>query len=396
MRILDINHHRKYIEVAKSIVDQGWLTEELQKIAEDKPSNNPKNFRYNHAEQRFHPLAYLIYTAQKQLKENDKATLQIITLSSLGEALYYLRATNTPGLDHQIEKLTSKDKKGHEKTEYEIQMAFLYAKKGYFVEFIKTKSCEGQRTPDLLIGKEIEIECKKVDTLSRRDEKNINRWRDIIKSATSLMSRHKKNCSLLVKTKQDPDGETVKFITTELDKLLRKEKEGEHPFPKGGVSINLKYLTEFNKEYEENTISYEDPRDYYLEMDRDIRTSPDGKTYMLNPREFRFKCEIPPDKVTRVIKAINSATGQLSGERPGLIYIHLNHTEKIMDEKDLEELEWSISDRLRQNSTITAVALMAENFISNQGIITHARIHKIIHNEHPKHKLPADFKVMGE
>jgi hypothetical protein len=396
MRVLGINYHKKYIEIVKSTVDQDWLTGELQRIAEYKPSDNPKNFRYNYTERLFHPLAYLIYTTQKQLKENNKTTQEIIKLSSLGEALYYLRETNTPGLDSQIEKLTSKDKKGYEKTEHEIQVASFYAREGYIVEFIKTKSCEGQRTPDLLIRKEIEIECKKVDTLSRRDEKNINCWRDIVKRSSVLMSKYKKNCSLLFKTKQDPDNETVKFITKELDKLLKKEKEGGYIFPKEGVSINLKYLTEFDKEYEGNIISYENPRDYYLEIDQETKIAPDGKTYMRNRREFRFKCEIPPDRVTRVTKAINTAVGQLSGEKPGLIYINLNHTDENMSDKDLEGIKWSISDRLRKNSTITAIVLMTENFIRNKDAIAYARIYKIIHNEHPKHKLPEDFKLIGE
>jgi hypothetical protein len=211
------------------------------------------------------------------------------------------------------------------------------------------------------------------------------------------MSKHKKNCSLSIKTKQDPDNETVKFITKELSKLLKKEKEGEYTFSKEGVYINLKYLTEFDKKYEESTISYETSRDYdYLEIDQEITTVPDGKNYMSNPRKFQFKCEIPSDRVTRVTKAINTALGQLSGKRPGLIYINLNHTDENMSEKDLEDLKWSISDRLRQNSTITAIVLMTENFIRDQNAITYARIHKIIHNEHPKHKLPADFKVIGE
>lgn len=396
MRVLDMNHHRKYIEIVKALVDQEWLTEELQKIATYKPSSNLKGFSYDSIEHLFHPFAYLIYTAQKQLKENNKATEEIIKLSSLGEALYSLRETNTPGLDTQMEKLTSKDKKGYEKTNHEIQVASFYARKGYCVEFIQTKSCEGQRTPDLFIRKEIEIECKKVDTLSRRDEKNINCWRDIVKRSSSLLSKYKKNCSFVFKTKQDPDNETVKFITKELEKLLQKEKEGEYTFPKEGVSINLKYLMEFDKEYEGNTIAYEHPRDYYLEIDQETKIAPDGKTYMRNRREFRFKCEIPPDRVTRVTKAINTATGQLSGERPGLIYINMNHTQENISEKDLENLEWSILDRLRQNSKITAVILMTENFIRNQDTITYARIHKIIYNEHPKHKLPADFKVIGE
>jgi hypothetical protein len=117
---------------------------------------------------------------------------------------------------------------------------------------------------------------------------------------------------------------------------------------------------------------------------------------MSNPRKFQFKCEIPPDRVTRVTKAINTAIGQLSGKRPGLIYINLNHTDENMSEKDLEDLKWNISDRLRQNSTITAIVLMTENFIRDQNAIDYSRIHKIIHNEYPKHKLPADFKVIGE
>ena len=72
-------------------------------------------------------------------------------------------------------------------------MAAYNARKKYNVEFIETESYRAKRTPDLLVKNQIEIECKKNDTLSHRDIKNNNNWKNVVVSSSISMNKYKVN-----------------------------------------------------------------------------------------------------------------------------------------------------------------------------------------------------------
>ena len=184
----------------------------------------------------------------------------------------------------------------------------------------------------------------------------------------------------------------VEFIKNELEKLISQRVEGEFNYK--DVYIKLQLLSKLDEEIEANGFECKLPEPVdYMAQAQEIQALPNGKIYIRNPRFYGFKSAVLPDRITRVIGAIKSATGQLSGTRPGLIYVDLNQNDKSMVEDDFKKLDLLIKDRLRQNSTITAVVLTSEAYRKDQDGLRYKHESKTIINPAAKFKLPNDFKL---
>jgi len=58
----------KYITLVKQVVGNAWLFKELEKINSYKPPKKLRKLSFIDYTEKFHPLAFLIYQADKQLK----------------------------------------------------------------------------------------------------------------------------------------------------------------------------------------------------------------------------------------------------------------------------------------------------------------------------------------
>ena len=224
MREINFENCIKYMGLLKQLVGDTWLSKELEKINSYKPPQKLRKLSFIDYTEKFHPLAFLIYQADKQLKscaekEFFEASEEILRLSYLGENLFILKEHNARGLDNKIQELTSHDKKLFDKTVYEIEVAAGYAREGHSVEFVQTRSKEGRKTPDLLISDEVEVECKKKDRTTDRDIRNTENWKLIIRKASGMMEHLGLNYAVFVKTKMDPGKEDVEFILQQLHEL---------------------------------------------------------------------------------------------------------------------------------------------------------------------------------
>jgi hypothetical protein len=115
-KVFSFEDTMKYIEFIKSNVDKRWLSEQLQIIDSCKPKNLSRLAFIDYAEAHFHPLAYLIYLVNKQLRKSFEnmffeVTEQILKLTLIGETLYILTLNNATNLDKKIKELMSSDKK---------------------------------------------------------------------------------------------------------------------------------------------------------------------------------------------------------------------------------------------------------------------------------------------
>ena len=191
MREINFKNCIKYISLVKKLAGKAWLSREFEKINSYKSPKKKRKLSFINYFEKFHPLAYLIYKVDKQLrscaeKEFFEVSEQICRLSYLGENLFVLKNQNVKSLDKKIKDLTSSGKEFFDKTTYEIEVAAAYAKKGYLIEFLETRSDEGVKTPDILIDFKngIEVECKKKDRESDRDIRNKEYWKLIARKVS--------------------------------------------------------------------------------------------------------------------------------------------------------------------------------------------------------------------
>lgn len=404
MREISFENCIKYIALVKEIVDDAWLSKELEKINSYKPPKKKRKLSFIDYTEKFHPLAFLIYQADKQLKscvekKFFEVSEQILRLSYFGENLFVLKNQNTKGLAKKIRDLTSSNKALFDKATYEIEVASAYAKKGYPVEFVETRSEEGVKTPDIFIGFKngVEVECKKKDRKSDRDIRNTENWKLIMRKVSGIMEHLGLNYAVFVKTQRDVGKEDTEFILQQLQELIKESKQGRFAFRDRGIGITLQILSVKNQEIESKGIEFGSSEELdYIVSAMEFKEDGERKAFIRNPRIFGFKSGELPERITSVVESIKDATKQLSGEQPGLIYVNLNMIDRKMIDKDFERLDRLTKDILKNNSTVSGVIITTEFFGKDVQGYAYSHRARVIRNEKAKHPLPSDFEIVGE
>jgi hypothetical protein len=284
-----------------------------------------------------------------------------------------------------------------DKTLYELQIASNYSKFGYKVEFIDTRANQGLKTPDLVISDIVEVECKKKDIHSNRDAKNINQWKEIVTKSSIIMNKYKSNYIMHIKTVKDPQSADVQFILNKLENLIKDKRSGNFFYEEVNITINLSFLSEVNQEFPADRfqVNVGDELDYATQA-MEAMVEDNNVVRIRNPRFFAFKSETVPDRIQSVIESIKQATQQLTGTKPGLIYVNLNQLDAKLVPADFDRLEKLARDRLRQNSTITAIILTSEVFQKEEAGIKYFHKARVIKNSNSKFSLPTNFIISGD
>jgi hypothetical protein len=400
MRLVDFESCIEYIEIVKKLVGDEWLSQELEKVRARKPPANLERLTYVGSTRQFHPLALLIYLADKHIESSVVATQEMLRLSYLGKNLSVLKNVNTKGLDRKIRDLTSADTRLSDSAAYEIEVAARYTEKGYPVEFMETRSEEGIATPDILVGlgNRVEVECKQKERRSRRDIRNDQHFQLIVRKASEVMGYCGLDYAVHIKTHDDLNEVDVEFIVARLHALMEQGKQGRFEFRDRDIQIALKILLsrgqeiEIRPEWMQCALSEE--ANYYVQA-VESRTDEDGKVHARHIRQIGFMSEVLPDRIRGVMKSVKAARGQLSGKRPALVHVNADVTAH-MAETDLDRLDFLIRNVLKNNSRISGMVITAEFFVDSiQGpVFGHSA--RAIRNEGARYPLPSGFEMVGE
>ena len=404
MREITVENCIRNISLVKNLVGEDWLIQNLKEIEDYKPPKQPRRLSFIDYPEKYHPLAYLMYQVDRQLKscaekKHFKPTEQIVKLARLGDNLLVLQRKNVKGLNRKIQDLTSLDKALLDKTTYEIEVASAYTRQEYPIEFVETKPREEIKTPDLFVNFQngVEIECKKKDRRSNRDIRNNENWRLIIRKSSGMMEHYKVNYGIAIKTEQDPTKEDIKFILMQLDTLIQNRKEGFYGFQEKGIGITLQIISNRDEEIETGgfQVGTNEESDYATQA-MEVKKDEKGKVFIRNPRFFGFKSAVIPERINSVIDSIKDARRQLSSKCPALVYVHLNGIDRKITKIDFKRLDSLVTDLLKQNSSITGVVISSEFFSKDELGFTYSHKAKYIKNADAKHPLPKEFKVVGE
>lgn len=404
MREITFENCIRDISLVKNLVGDDWLTQRFKEINDYQPPKQKRRLSFIDYHKKYHPLAYLIYQADKQLESCAKKKLfepteQIVKLAYLGDNLLVLRKKNAKGLDRKIQDFTASDKALFDKTTYEIEVASAYARQDYPIEFVETKSKEEIKTPDLFINFQngVEIECKKKDRQNNRDIRNNEKWKLIIRKSSGMMEHYKVNYGIAIKTEQDPTNEDIKFILMQLDNLIQNRKEGVFGFQEKGIGITLQMISDRDEEMETGgfQVGTNEELDYATQA-MEVKKDEQGKVFIRNPRFFGFKSAVIPERINSVIESIKDARKQLSSKYPALIYVHLNGIDRRITEVDFKRLDSLVTDLLKQNSSITGIVISSEFFSKDELGFAYSHKAKYARNSDAKYPLPKEFKVVGE
>ncbi len=378
----------------KGVIDRDWLSSELQKIKSYAPPKDKTRLTFVDYTDRYHPLAVLIHQVDKQLEvsgANENVTEEMMRLAHLGESLSILRQNSVKRLDCKIRNLTVSSEL-FEKTVYELQVASAYARANYKVAFLKEKPDEKIKTAEMEIDEQVEVECKQKDKLSQRDRRNHGYWKLIMQKASAIMNHLKCNYGFVVKTQRDPTQENVEFILHELRRFMKSKQQGRFAFPEKGIEITVKILSQYDLPITSHSMEFASTEE--LDFFVFAMEKKEDQPVIRNPRIFGFKCAIMPDRIKSVIESITKAKKQLSGNKPGMIYVDLNSIDRQMMDEDFRRLDTMVKRVLSKNSTISAVVITSQMFSRDtQGLVFKHKA-KVIRNDVARY--PVTFKIVGE
>jgi hypothetical protein len=205
------------------------------------------------------------------------------------------------------------------------------------------------------------------------------------------------NYAVFIKTQRDLQEGDAEFILQQLRKLIIERKQGNFAFRDKGIGISLQIISAKNEEIESKGIEFGTSEELdYVVPAMEFKVDDGGKAFIRNPRIFGFKSAELPDRITSVVKSVKDATQQLSGERPGLIYVNLNMIDRKMIDKDFEKLDRLIKELLKNNSVVSGVTITSEFFERDAQGYVYSHRARVIRNEQAKYPLPSNFEIVGE
>ena len=412
------------IKSVKNSVNPQWLDHHLMKINSFKPpKGNVKDMEYY---RKFHPLAWLIHMSDKNINsiiqhQTKNLNQYPMKLSFLGHKISILIKNKTKGLKLKIQELTSdEDFSLFEKTFYEITVAASLVKLGHTVEFIKTDSKNKIQTPDLLIDSNIEVECTKKDLKSDRDIRNEDERNIIRKKAFDIMDQNRKNACFKLIVNKDLTEILRNTILKKLTELIIQNEDSM--FSNKDFELEITFTPNKNIEFESSILfdsSHEElikntNRDiiptYYryvksteildriIDKENDFTCSLGNVirnriVYVFNLKLMGFKMSNPPDRIKSVIDSISKKKKQLSGSRPGLIYVEMNRNIDNWQTNDFEKLKNRIQKILKNNSKISGVIVTFTKIFNQNGHVGLISTYHFYPNQTAKFPIPENFKI---
>lgn len=426
--MLELDDCIKFVDIIKDQINKEWLDSENEKISNY--YKTPKNTRIlGKIEDYANPLAYLIYQAENSIRESrlDRKigpSLELIRATTLGMYFETLLENNVSGIEEKIHDLTISDKDGLEKIIFELDIAQSLVHLNHKVLFIPTNSIEHQKTPDILADELVEFECKKKDRLTKRDRQNEERWKFLARKLTDMMNNFKKFYFVYLFFSEEPTSKSVKSTLHLIRKNIQKNQQGE--FTVDGVEIKISKICDFGQNFDlgvrgntlpeirqqitpdllenfiKSKILFPELLDYqkilpnFDDTRHRLTTYQDGRVAIGDMMKFLFKTSQIPDRIKSVIKSIDHAKIQLSGERCGVICVNLTHISEKLIEADFITLRKQIDNVLKNNSTISAVILSSEYHFKENN--SNRFLHKAIAilNPSAKHKIPENFEIVKQ
>lgn len=426
--MLTLKDCETYVDILRNSLPQSWYNTESEKIK--KYFTTPKNSRIlGKTEDVLHPLAYLIYQAEKAIWNSkfDKSlgiSQEIARATSLGMYLKSLTNSRVLGLDEKISELLRSNKDSFEKVVFELNIASSFIESGHKVEFIETNSTIHRKTPDLLIDENIEVECKKKDRLTPRDVKNNNSWETLHRKLIKLMVNARKYYLVYIYFETDPNSKKIQEILRKIRKWINSDSSGE--FNYDGHKIILYKICDngenfslpvkiYKKEQlserlspdifdeiiksripDADIIDYKKQKPDYDNLNQRVSLLGDGKAVTGEIMKFIFKTKEAPDRLKSVIKSIKDAKNQFSGTRCSIVCVNLTNISHKLEEPQFIRLGEMIHNFLDKTTTISAVAVTSEFFNKDSQGIRFQHKASVIRNEHSKFPLPMNFVIMNK
>ena len=277
---------------------------------------------------------------------------------------------------------------------HEIRIATTYQLAGFSVKIIP----EGPaRTPDLLVGGEVEVECKHKMGASDGDKSRYEMY-DLLDRKLRKIFTDTADCGALVVS--------VHFHIEPVRAMLDEIVDSARSLVRGADSVIEKNSLEFD--YSIECIPSQDvdsasmlsvplqksdvETPFLRESSSGVVVSLEDGTQGIGRRIFlSISCDIEHDFIKSVKYSLKDAVGQFSGRFPAIIVIDVTDVMGMLHEPYFKQMESLIASFLRSNTTVSRIDLEFNWFEAEERGAVLKRRFMFFDNKDAKKPLPARY-----
>ena len=387
------------VEELPSLVDGQWLEAEVSKVAAAIAADTSGGRR---TRIRRHPLAELTYQVRQELpnvRATGRGTVSLAKLGTVAMSIRILRAANVAGLDDRVARLTSGDG-DFESARFELEVAALHVVMAHEVRLLPESS--GVQTADLEVDGSIEIECKHKVELSQRDLAMRDMWglleRRLYEALPNSGAFRVELWTHAAPTRSDV-GWALDAVRSNVT-TLGDSNQATVSDAEAGRELRL-----FTLQVQEGRtwIGGSDPPGA-LSMDAfDVaKLEVTGKMMGSSLRhrlvlQFLFRTDERQDWISGVRTSLRKARSQLSGTRPGLVFVEVPAAMRSHRGPGLGPLKDVVDEAFRNSKRISAVGIAITGWREDGNGNGHAVAeYHVERNLDARHPLPRGYYVSKE
>jgi hypothetical protein len=353
-----------------------------------------------------------------KMKPDGLVPEELLKLAVLGSNIKLLRTKNVGGANEKVAELMNDN---FEEVMYEIAIAASQAEKGHLVKFIATKSSSGERTPDILVDEQVEIECKRKEEMGQRERKLRELFQFMSRRFSDMMYQAKATYFIYVKFPVEPEKPLADDVIQYVRSLILESKEGKYEM--NGHEIVLYKLGSWDqmhlicaspstatssewfratKRGIDQLIASMVPDKELIERiaSRSVYGEPTFVTFddgtliragYLQMPIFEFP-DPPQDNMDGILSSLKKAKGQFSGRRPTVICIESPQVVPGMPKEAFDDLMAMVDDFLAKNPSISAVIFTTEAFVARTLPLHYRRDGLVLLNTTARYPLSESFK----
>jgi hypothetical protein len=384
-----------------TLVDGQWLEAEVERVAADVVADTSGGRR---ARRLRHPLGELTYQVREELtmwgRPEFRPTVNLARLGVLAFAIRVLRDADVDGLDDRLARLTTSSADDFESTRFELDVAALHVMSRRKVRFVREKP--EQRTPDLEVDGALEVECKRKVELSQRDLAMRDTWAFLERRLyDTLPSAGGYRVELW--TRAAPTRTDVDWALAEVKRCLRERAEVvDVTVADSSAGRDLRFCS-LEVISDGGGVKVNEPPGARPLEDFDV-----GKVEItarvtdraLRPQlalQFGFRTDDRKDWIEGVRRSLRNARGQLSGDKPAVVFVEVPAAARASKEGRLGPLKDVVHEAFRNSTRLSGVAIAFTGWLEDEaGNGQAVAEYHVERNPSARHSLATNFYVSGE
>jgi hypothetical protein len=249
------------------------------------------------------------------------------------------------------------------------------------------------RTPDILVDRAVEVECKYKVRSTDADRARDNLYKLLNQKLERLLKPPRKDREIHVEATFH--NEPTRAQIDELASMAKSALQPKGPWMMKDTSGPLAYLVRASH-LRPSANGY----DILNTIPTSLRTNYDMVSVSGRMRDgclsskalLAVKCNVEQDRVKSLSGKLKNASGQFSKSKPAIIHVDVSDAVELINQTNVARTSEIINDFLRQHTSVSAVVVEANVMDRSSGSLVLSRGHYFFLNLKARHPLPTSLR----